>query len=279
MSDRELLLFAILAEPAEDTPRLVYADFLQEQGEDDLAKFIRIQCEISRLRSADNPECTSGSATWCPVCGDCTCASREESMSDPGCPLHDPDNSQHDLRGHADYLAYKDGELFYVLPFDEIIGANKPLQGLRRSTEELALCGLSRKGLVTRGFVSRIEMRCEAFLSHAPAIFAAHPVTEARISDKRPYYNGCEYCFYRESRTRPSQHVPTVAIIPDALFSAIWGNVRLKGFAASTDGERCLAGGAVAYGRTLAGLPEFTEDAYSCSSHTKLIKKKVSSVT
>ncbi len=41
------LLAAIRAHPDEDTPRLVYADLLQEQGDDDRAEFVRVQCELS----------------------------------------------------------------------------------------------------------------------------------------------------------------------------------------------------------------------------------------
>ncbi len=48
MNDGELLLRAILSEPAEDTPRLAYADYLEENGEGERAEFIRIQCRADR---------------------------------------------------------------------------------------------------------------------------------------------------------------------------------------------------------------------------------------
>jgi uncharacterized protein (TIGR02996 family) len=38
------LLAAIHAEPRDDTPRLVYADWLQEHGQEEYAEFIRLQC-------------------------------------------------------------------------------------------------------------------------------------------------------------------------------------------------------------------------------------------
>jgi uncharacterized protein (TIGR02996 family) len=43
MSDDEALLAAILAHPDEDTPRLMYADWLQENGQPERAEFIRLQ--------------------------------------------------------------------------------------------------------------------------------------------------------------------------------------------------------------------------------------------
>jgi uncharacterized protein (TIGR02996 family) len=43
------LLAAIIAEPEDDTPRLVYADWLDEHGRPERAEFIRVQCELARL--------------------------------------------------------------------------------------------------------------------------------------------------------------------------------------------------------------------------------------
>jgi uncharacterized protein (TIGR02996 family) len=47
MNDGDALLAAILANPDDDTPRLVYADWLQERGDEERAEFIRIQCAIA----------------------------------------------------------------------------------------------------------------------------------------------------------------------------------------------------------------------------------------
>jgi uncharacterized protein (TIGR02996 family) len=45
VSDEAGLLAAIRDNLADDTPRLVYADWLQEHGQDDRAEFIRVDCE------------------------------------------------------------------------------------------------------------------------------------------------------------------------------------------------------------------------------------------
>jgi uncharacterized protein (TIGR02996 family) len=47
----------IVANPADDTPRLVYADWLDEHGDGDRAEFIRVQCEIEGLREANVIAC------------------------------------------------------------------------------------------------------------------------------------------------------------------------------------------------------------------------------
>src|SRR3982750_4314118 len=42
MTDHDPLLAAIIADPDEDTPRLVFADWLDEHGEPERAEFIRV---------------------------------------------------------------------------------------------------------------------------------------------------------------------------------------------------------------------------------------------
>ncbi len=48
MSDEAALLTAIAAHPDEDTPRLMYADWLDEHGRPIRAEFIRVQIDIAR---------------------------------------------------------------------------------------------------------------------------------------------------------------------------------------------------------------------------------------
>src|SRR5438552_4090698 len=53
MTDADFLR-PILAEPDADGPRLVYADWLEEQGQTERAEFIRVQCARAKL-PADDP--------------------------------------------------------------------------------------------------------------------------------------------------------------------------------------------------------------------------------
>ncbi|QDU23058.1 TIGR02996 domain-containing protein [Urbifossiella limnaea] len=48
MTDEPALLAAIADRPADDTPRLVYADWLDDHGDSDRAEFIRLNVEIDR---------------------------------------------------------------------------------------------------------------------------------------------------------------------------------------------------------------------------------------
>ena len=54
MTDRDALLAAITADPDDDTPRLVYADWLDEHDEGERAEFIRAQCRLEHLSPRTN---------------------------------------------------------------------------------------------------------------------------------------------------------------------------------------------------------------------------------
>jgi len=54
MTDADALLRAILDAPEDDAPRLVYADWLDEQGDSGRAAFIRVQVQLART-PADDP--------------------------------------------------------------------------------------------------------------------------------------------------------------------------------------------------------------------------------
>lgn len=64
MTDGADLLAAVLANPDDDTVRLVYADWLQEHGDEARAEFIRVQIELAR-----NDVLARGA---CSVCGKVT---------------------------------------------------------------------------------------------------------------------------------------------------------------------------------------------------------------
>lgn len=79
MSDEAALRQAVLASPAEDLPRLVYADWLDDCGHTERAEFIRAQVEYAatppwepfavRLRHR-RPDLVSGGMHWLPHLGD-----------------------------------------------------------------------------------------------------------------------------------------------------------------------------------------------------------------
>ena len=60
MSERAAFINAILDNPADDTLRLVFADWLQENGEPARAEFIRAQIEAAKLPAADRAKSKPG---------------------------------------------------------------------------------------------------------------------------------------------------------------------------------------------------------------------------
>jgi uncharacterized protein (TIGR02996 family) len=53
MTHDDAFLADIIANPDDDTPRLVYADYLEDRGEPERAAFIRVQIDLARLPEAD----------------------------------------------------------------------------------------------------------------------------------------------------------------------------------------------------------------------------------
>lgn len=185
MTDADALLASILDRPDDDLPRLVFADWLDEQGnESDAARaaFIRVGCEIAELErervrrfndAIDWKECTGISATWCGNCGDCSCKNREESMSDKGCPLHDPaskhcclemlEYKESRLRNHERELWNANSGLWFgtrgpnPLPGD--LGWAKDDDGLYIRTH-----GGRGRYVIRRGFVWKVECTVVEFL-------------------------------------------------------------------------------------------------------------------
>jgi uncharacterized protein (TIGR02996 family) len=63
-------LRAIIADPADDVVRLVYADWLAENGEEDYASFIRVQCELARLGPTKCVHAEQPITSYCTGCAD-----------------------------------------------------------------------------------------------------------------------------------------------------------------------------------------------------------------
>lgn len=54
LSEREALLGAVCADPGTDLPRLVFADWLEENGEEHYARFVRLQIQADALLPTDS---------------------------------------------------------------------------------------------------------------------------------------------------------------------------------------------------------------------------------
>ena len=201
IAEREGLLADIRENPHDDTPRLVFADWLDDHGEPERAAFIRAQVDAAAIRAVlavpypDGDLCTGVSASWCPVCGDCRCREPETRKDDPGCPLHSPrsrhagDDSLMALMGETERRA--DGLLTrtflppppgYTIPGNRVHGryafAGMPL---------ILLPDPDRQGWdFHRGFVATVRCPLEERERHGKDVIESHPVERVEATDKWP---------------------------------------------------------------------------------------------
>lgn len=68
--ERKAFLRTIAEFPDDDTPRLVYSDWLRERGEDKHADLIEVSCELAQIQAIEHDCGENGVwATTCPACG------------------------------------------------------------------------------------------------------------------------------------------------------------------------------------------------------------------
>jgi uncharacterized protein (TIGR02996 family) len=161
MGDGEALLRAILDQPKEETPRLVYADWLEENGQPERAEFIRVQVELARMPGCIYPK--TGSET-------CQEWNRSGRVFRHWCQSCEKGNE----------LRRREGELFrdhieHQLP--ESLGAYLTLG-------ELLVANGQPGARLTRGFVSHVSCSWPDWRTHADAILAAQPVERVRLTTR-----------------------------------------------------------------------------------------------
>jgi uncharacterized protein (TIGR02996 family) len=153
VTDRDALLEVIRRDPADDLPRLAFADLLDEQGEAERAEFIRVQVELEPLRC------------W--------------SDGTLGEPLNDAEVAE--LRRY-NALRRRERELMTsnVVPIWRSWAAPA-----NRLTPQGAL--FSDHVFFRRGFVWRVHCTLAAWREHGPAVVRAQPIERAELSDRRPW--------------------------------------------------------------------------------------------
>ncbi len=181
-SEERAFLAKILAEPEDDTVRLVYADWLDENGQGDRAEFIRLQIELSKPLARQFSD--SGAVEAARKRQDELLARHSREWR--GYPL-DLTLRVGDTMGVRDYatqLAPGAGDLYRVNSY----WSRGFVEKVRLSSEEF-LGGPCERCQET-GWVEidyNIQTNCKACKSGrasglANAIFAAHPVTKVVLT-------------------------------------------------------------------------------------------------
>ena len=171
MTDGEALIRSVLASPADDAPRLVYADWLEERGRVEDAEFIRVQIELARLGF--------GGAFH-----------KDES----GRLRHVP--------SHVERLTERQLELWFA-------GHGKPELPAEMANWPMTVHATpSHNLLIRRGFVERFTLFTDVFLELAAALYKRQPVTQVRLVDRQPVSTGRGYAWSHCTRGNRMDAVP-----------------------------------------------------------------------
>ena len=259
MTDGEALLRAILENPADDTARLVYADWLEEQPPK------RVACRECRGKGEVRGHGMFSTGRPCLACGGSALTPHSHRKGDG--TLLDPSDAE-----RAEFI--RSGIRFPGNRHSvEYMRGNAKFSPLIEWPDSMtALCG-TREYQPTwrRGFVAELMMPLAAFLAHAGAMFRAHPIERVVPVCREPlelptHYEG------RFVRTDPlwelhgTVHWDRVdpAGVPWELWRAAenvpGGNpaATYEGrlFASRRDAMDWYSAACVAHGRSLAGLTE-----------------------
>jgi uncharacterized protein (TIGR02996 family) len=147
MTEREAFLRAILEDPADDTPRLAFADWLTDQGEGPRAEFIRVQVELRQYPLAIEEAKPGGAIPATKRYGQLRTRERELLLA-----RNDGGATNRWAWGH--HVSHLIGEPW--------------------SADSVQF---------RRGFVESVTLTAADFLRHAEALFRAQPITRVTLSD------------------------------------------------------------------------------------------------
>jgi uncharacterized protein (TIGR02996 family) len=148
----DALLRAVLDDPADGSVRLVYADWLEENGQGERAEFIRVQCALAGgkpcLADSASPRCSCR-----PECRRCALRRREREVA----------------------LRCREWSGLPLLNMPWFVDYRGP-----------TLSGLPPRALFRRGFVAEASCACADWLRHGPRLVRLQPLERVRLADREP---------------------------------------------------------------------------------------------
>lgn len=228
MTDGDRLLAAILAAPDEDTPRLMYADWLEENG-------AAVECRWCPPEE-DSGEEPHPADIRCPRCGGSGFAahpSRHMARFIRVSIERGHDNAQGEFQRAIEHTDPFDAAKAFGLPEGWAVTCYRKLHELRSE-------GVSpRSVLCVRGFVAEVRCPLAAWLAHGPAVVRRHPVQVVRLTDREPYTDAVyhhrtdatHHHWYDErevSQSHPGTHPESD--LPGDVYDALTGGERIGQF-------------------------------------------------
>lgn len=151
-TDQRALLNTILANPDDDAPRLIYADWLDENEQAEHAEFIRLQIELSLM----NPkECNQGTCNQAGY-GPCSFCRQRDELENKIDLIWNTLNKTGPAISDFSAMRYVKKESDIEVPY--------PLS------------------IVRRGFIDEIRCRAKDWEQHGDAILADHPVRTVKLT-------------------------------------------------------------------------------------------------
>jgi uncharacterized protein (TIGR02996 family) len=164
------LLRGVRERPADDLPRLVIADWLDEHGEGDRAEFIRVQCELARRGEG-----------WSEARKEVRRRVLLREISDTAAAI-----LLATAETHPDALQGREQELLAV----NAAKWSPPGFLAVTSPDYFGRPDEHRILVYRRGFVESVHGPLAAWLEHGPAVVASHPVEGVTATDREPWPTG-----------------------------------------------------------------------------------------
>jgi uncharacterized protein (TIGR02996 family) len=170
---QQAFLRDIREHPDDDTPRLIYSDWLEENGQPERAEFIRVQCELEQLRFA-----------------------REARTG------------EYDARDGVDE---EWGRVFSLVDREEILLRKHVERWITESIPPANQFGFPRQRIVTngillpdlhfylffrRGFINEIHARLKILMLRLQGLVNSNPIEKINAIDKKPYLSTYEPANY-----------------------------------------------------------------------------------
>jgi len=262
MTERDAFIRHMLEDPLDDAPRLIFADWLEENGEAELAEFIRVQIAISREDACDRQDEPNGCRPFKPE-GKCFPCQRNVPRR----------QREHEL------LTSKFGAWTDNLP-DCLVAKQCPhcMDQAADWETNVVECGRCEcTGLVQdqdnvefrRGFVEAISLSTQDFLDNAARLFAAAPILEVRLSDKAAYHAIIEgdgrpcWTWWKTLWGGKESQLPPelweILVPKDRSYIIPWDNITIYNKPTEDAANKALSQGLVTLGRRTARLPPLHE--------------------
>lgn len=242
-TERGSFIRAICEQPADDTARLVFADWLDENGEPERAEFVRLQIALARVvcewEAAGKQPCERWNAerpvyrmmTICPAC-------------QRGFRLRDRERELNTAKNH---LAWGSARALWAA------GLKMPYVGVLGLPNHVG-------EVFSRGFVSAVSLPCDAFVRHAASLFRAHPIEAVTLTDREPRHRPVSDTYYWAylSHNDVSETADRY-VLPACLRVATQRQTERGAFDSQALARAALSLACVLHGRKLADLPPLPE--------------------